>query len=358
MPPENDDIRSVLESVVEAQEIADDPDAQGTPEPVSEAPPKPPEPLESAPVESAPPETPVTPKAEKILEPKQPVVPPASEVVPPAVPGMEKAPGTWSPTAREQWAKVPAEVRSEVWKREKEASRAMTISSEARKFQNEFQNTIQPYLGFIAAENSTPLQAVNFMMQTAAVLRVGAPQQKVQAVAQIIKDFGIDLAALDTTLAGQVPEHNPQLAMQQAIQQQLAPVHQMLQQQQMNARQQDMALESEVATELEQFAAANEFYPDVKDTMADLMEVSQRRGTVMGLTEAYERATLLHEPVRRVIEARKQRQVVQKSTAAARQARQSSSSVTPSNEMAVTSSSAGDSVRASIEAAISAQQGR
>lgn len=359
------DLRATLEAAVDqAEETNANP--EGTPEPaVPAAESAAPETGESVAAEEQDPAAPVPPKLEPVkpgeakLEPKAPEGEAKPPVAPaPVAPGLEKPPGTWNPAAREKWSKLDPDVRSEIWKREKEASRAMTISTEARKFQNEFSQAVQPFLGFIAAEQSTPIQAMTNMMQTAAALRVGTPQQKVQIAADIIKNFGIDLAALDSVLAGAQPEYNPQVALQQLVRQELSPVMQMIQQQKAQGQQAEQAIEQEAQTELEQFAAANEFYWDLKDVMMDVMEVSQRRGNPMGLTEAYERAIMLHEPVRRVVEARKQREEALKRTGTARQARQASLSVAPSSEMAVTQQASGDSVRDAIEAAITAQQGR
>ena len=274
-----------------------------------------------------------------------------------------KAPGTWTPVARESWSNLPPEVKQEVWKREREASRALTMSTEARRWQEDFNKTMQPYLGFIAAEQSTPLQAVNYMMQTAAALRVGTPQQKVQLVAQIIGQYGIDLEALDTVLAGKTPQYNPQVAIEQMVNQRMAPIMQQIQQQNF---QQEQQLQQQVDSDLTNFVNAtdekgrpkHEFFQDVQDVMADLIQVSTQRGHTLGLTEAYERAIMMHEPVRRVIEARKQRQSATQLTAAATQAQGTAASIVPSNEVEVVKPAAGNSIRASIEAAISAQQGR
>ncbi len=276
----------------------------------------------------------------------------------PAPNGTDKAPGSWTPAAREKWATTDPEVKQEIWKREREAQRALTQSSEARKFSQEFNNTIQPFLGFIAAENSTPLQAVQHMMQTAALLRVGTPQQKVTMVADLIRSYGIDLHALDSVLAGQMPQFNPQMALQQEIQRQLQPVQQLLQTHQTQAKHQEQLLEQEVASEWEQFSSQNEFAEDLRETMADLIEIATRRGQHMGLTEAYERATLMHEPVRRVIEGRKQAQAAQEAAKRARNARNAAGSITPSSETGVVQPVPGDSIRSALEFAIAQQQGR
>lgn len=269
-----------------------------------------------------------------------------------------KPPGSWTPAAREEWANVPAAVKQEVWKREREASRAMTVSAEARKLQQEFAQTIQPYLGFIAAENSTPLKAVDQMMRTAAVLRVGTAQQKVQLVAQTIKQFGVDLEQLDAVLAGQAQAPtDPATLVQREVQAALAPILNERRQQSQFAQQRQ---QQEVMSELEKFATdpKNEFYNDVAPLMADILEVASRNGQQMGLTEAYERATLLHEPVRRVIDARKQREAAQNASIAARRARGAATSVIPSTQAAVVPAQSGDSLRGDIEAAFAQTQGR
>lgn len=345
---EPEDLRGAIEAAIEVHEEVPE-TAPEVPETVPEVP-------ETAP--EAPTSEPEAPAAEApTSEPKKP-----TEQAPTLEPQQEqsptaKAPGTWTPTAREKWVTLPTEVKEEVWKREREASRAMTISAEARRLQQEFERTIQPYLGFIAAEKSTPLQAVNNMMQTAALYRVGTPQQKAEVTAQIIKQFNVDLRALDSILAGQPAQYDPQAIIDQRIQAAIAPLRQEREQM---AQQHQMRLDLEVDQELNSFAAdpKHEFYDDVRDTMADLIEVASRRGAQMGLTEAYERATLLHEPVRRVIEARKQAEAAKVSTQKARQARGAAISVTQSAEVQRAPADPGDSIRSAIEAAISKTEGR
>lgn len=371
MPPiENqepaDDLRSVLESAVDSAS-----DDTGAPEGAGEATGAPTAGAEQPPGYVDPAQAPAAPAAASV-QPGQPAPAetqqaraqaPAPAQVADNSP-FAKAPGSWTPGARESWNQLPAEVKQEVWKREREATRALTMSTEARKWQDDFNRTMQPYLGFIAAENSTPMQAVNNMMQSAALLRVGTMEQKVAFAADVIKRYGIDLQALDSVLAGQQVRPDPQMQVQQLVQQQLAPITQMFQQQR---AQEEYALQAQVDNDLDSFVnAANpdgtpkhEFFPDVQDLMADIVEVASRRGESVSLTAAYERAIMMHEPVRRVIEARKQRQSANRMTQVANQARGTAVSVVPSAEVEMSGGPApGDSLRASIEAAFSQQQGR
>jgi hypothetical protein len=177
-------------------------------------------------------------------------------------------------------------------------------------------------------------------------------------VAQTIKQFGVNLEALDAALAGvAAPAADPKTLIEQHVQQALAPF---LNDRRNQAQQAQQAVQNEATSELDRFASdpKHEFYDDVAPLMADILEVAARNGQQMGLTEAYERATLMHEPVRRVIDARKQREAATQASIAAKKARGAATSVTPSTQAAVVQSTGGNSLRSDIEAAFAQTQGR
>lgn len=301
-----------------------------------------------------------TPAAEASPTPTEPAPPPLETAAPaPADDPHGKAPGTWTPEAREKWGTVDPVVRQEIWKRDKDAQRALTLSTNARKFEAEFTQAAQPYLGFIAAAGATPLQAAQAMWQNEAVLRMGSPEQKVKLIADAIGRYGIDLEALDSVLAGQAPQHNPQVNVQHLVNQQVQQAMQGLQQ--TWEQQQSQQVQQSVEQELSQFAndPKNEFFNDVRHIMGDLVNGAASRGETMGLREAYDRAILIHEPVRRVIEGRKTVEQARQTNAVAQRSKQASRSVVPSASAAAGSPNgpADDSIRAALEFAISQQQG-
>lgn len=236
---------------------------------------------------------------------------------------------SWTPEARETWAQMRPEHQQEVARRELEISQTLTRTAEVRRFAEDFERVVNPFMGFIAAENSTPLQAVQHLMQTAAILRIGTPQQKVKAAADIINQYGIDLEMLDSALAGVAPPPGAQPnddVVQRAVQQAIAPfATQMQRVQQMQTQQ----VTQEAEAELQAFQAnpANEFYADVANDMADLMELAQRRGVILSLQDAYSRATLAHPSISKVLEGRKRSQGVAQQTAAAQRAKAAAASV-------------------------------
>lgn len=272
----------------------------------------------------------------------------------------QKAPGTWTPAAREHWNSVPQEVREEVLKREREVSRAMTQSSQARQFQQEFHQAIQPYMANIQAQGATPVQAIQTMFNIDHQLRSGPPASKAQLVAALCRDFGIDLELLDHALAGVQPPASKTSGIdpaevQRLVQAQLAPFQQSMQQQNQNLM---AEIAGEVDTELSTFASTHEFYNDVKEDMADIIELGQRRGMKVSLTDAYERATLLSVPVRAVMEQRKAANAGQQAHQVAQQAKAGAFGIKPSAETGTTNLPAGDSIRDALERSIAHHSGR
>lgn len=342
-------LRDSLEAAYEQHEEVEEPTSAETPETPAATE------IAPAPPETSPTPTPApAPVSAAVPEPA-----PAPQAAPAADDQYGKAPGTWTPEAREKWSTVDPSVRQEIWKREKEASRALTMSTNARKFENEFAQAAQPYLGFIAAEGATPLQAAQAMWQNEAVLRMGSPQQKVELIANAIKRYGIDLMALDSTLAGQTPEFNPQANVAQLVSQQVQQALQGMQRQQSQQQQQQM--QQDATAELHAFTSdpKNEFFNDVRHIMGDLINGAASRGENMGLREAYDRAILIHEPVRRVIEGRKAVEQARQTNANAQRAKSASRSVTPSAVAAAGNPNgpADDSIRSALEFAFSQQQG-
>jgi hypothetical protein len=206
-------------------------------------------------------------------------------------PSKFKAPQSWRPEIRAHWSKLPAEVQAEVSKREVEISRALTNSSNARKLAGQFYQVMQPYAGLIQMQNSTPMATVQNMMQTAALLQMGTPQQKAKAISDVISKFGVDIETLDKILSGEKVDDQAGL-IDQRIQRHMAPVNQFLEQQTTQQRAQKQREEQTAATEMETFSndPKNEFFEDLREDMADLMDVAEAHGRTLTLDTAYRMA--------------------------------------------------------------------
>ena len=269
-------------------------------------------------------------------------------------------PASMSPLAREHWATLPPVMQQEIQRREVDMQRFVNDTAQTRQVGDAFIQAIQPHMMAIQAEGVDPITAVSNLMHIGSRLRFGTPAEKANTVAQIVKAYGIDVrsldGALDEALNGnrQQPQDagaaNPQY-IQQLVQQQLAPFMQAAQQRQQAAAQQ---IEVSTRTAMQQFASdpKNEFFNDLRGTMADMIEVAERQGMSMSLADAYQRAAMLHPDVSRVMLARQQGVNAQQLTAAARTAKAAAVSVRGSAPVGNPNGVEPSSIRESIEAAI------
>ncbi len=207
------------------------------------------------------------------------------------------APVSWKPGVREHWAKLPPEVQQEVQRREREIQQGLQQASSHRKVAEEYFKTVAPFQSFIQASNSSPSQAITQLMTTAAQLTMGTPAKKAEVVRNIISEYGVDIKMLDDALAGDKLPDDPNAPLLSAIDQRLAPINEFMGQ--VGARQDESreALDYEAADTLDTFASQNEFYEDLRDDMADLMEMAANRGRNMTVEDAYKRAAQSHPEI-------------------------------------------------------------
>ena len=218
-----------------------------------------------------------------------------------------KAPASWKPNAREHWEKVPVEAQREIARREKHMDNMIRESADSRKHQSDFNQLMQPFQGLIEAQQSTPFQAVHNLMQTAAGLTLGTPTQKAQVVSNIMKQYNIDVEELDRVLVGQGGQGQGQDGgFQAALQQELAPIRQFMGD--LNTQRQNYHDNQQysINTEIDTFAQnpANEFFEDVRENMADLMEMASNRGEAMTIQESYDRACRMDPGIYDIISKR------------------------------------------------------
>lgn len=248
-----------------------------------------------------------------------------------------QAPLSWKSAAKAEWGKIPRAAQEEIARREVEATKALSLSTNSRKFTDEFNQTIAPFMPLIRAQNSTPMQAVKNLMTTSAGLTVGTPEQKARIVRDIIANFGVDIQMLDQVLSQNLPQGsgapgtNP---MEIQIQRALAPVYQFMDtvSNQRQAAQQRVQQEADRA--VEEFAAKNEFFDELREDIADLMELHASRGRELTLQRAYDMAVQMHPEYGAVVQQRQAANGAKNSAATIQKARNAASSIrgAPMNE--------------------------
>lgn len=228
--------------------------------------------------------------------PKPEVAPPPTaeveEVVEKPVGNLERPPQAWKPAQKAKWASLDPEIRSEVLRREKETTRVLNDSAQARQFSNEFIQTVSPFLARIQANNLAPMQAVHELLKADHILSTAPPPQKAQFMAKLINDYGINIEQLDLALSGK-PQVDPvESRVEQLLQQRLAPFQQYMQQQQQLKQQQEQVTTQQLAETVESLATDPQFpyFEQVRDTMADIIELTAKRGQTISIETAYNRA--------------------------------------------------------------------
>lgn len=215
-----------------------------------------------------------------------------------------KAPENWSLNDRSNWSKIPPDMQKVVTAREKEFA---DFKAEAAGFEqaHDFINSLQQnYAPILAAEGVNAPQAIKGLFEKVSQLRMGSPQQKAQAVATIISDYGIDIGALDSVLVGKPVQESQQSEVQRLVQEQLAPMQNMMQQQQQQVQQQVQQRTQQATDEVTQFAQGAEFLNDVRNDMADLLDMADKRGVSMSLQQVYDKACAIHPEISNIIAER------------------------------------------------------
>lgn len=222
-----------------------------------------------------------------------------------------KAPAGWTPRAREQWKNIPESARGEILKRETEIATTLQQTAGARQAVQRLNDVLTPYRGgLMAAGVKDPFQAIDTLFKTESQLRHGNVQEKAFTIANLIKQYGVDVGALDDILSGQAPANKPHSDIERIIDARLAPVNQFLQQQSFMAQQHEMSQQQAANQSVAAFAGEAEFLEDVRNDMADFLEMAAARGQTMTLKQAYDKACALHPEVSQIIAQREKEKAI------------------------------------------------
>lgn len=250
--------------------------------------------------------------------------PPANgQPIPP--PQSYRAPQSWTPAEREHFAKAPPEVQAAVSRREREAALALQEAAPARKFQEEFNRAVSPFVSVLRAEGVTdPMQAVGATLNLLTTMRMGTPQQKAQTVAKFIHQYGVDVPTLDGVLSSAPAQQAPPQPefRDPRFDQLMSHLTTAQQQRSQHARAQQQ-------TELMAFAEdpSNNFFEDVREDMADRIDALERRGQKWTVKDVYDQAVWARPELRDIMQKRAAAEAAKAQTASTQQARQAAVSV-------------------------------
>lgn len=247
---------------------------------------------------------------EERVKPETEVKPDAEVGKPPST--LDKAPVSWGAQRNELWAKTPAEIRSIINKRETEIQQGMSQAGRIRAIADEYHQVIMPFENIIRSMNTTPKEAITNVMQTATALIVGTQDQKCAVITEMIQRYNVDLPALDKYLTeaiknrGQQPQGGPARQFDETnpldprIMTALQPLFQLQQRLTVAEGQKQETLQQEAVVAIN--SVENEpYFEDVRDDMADIMEISAKRGHIMTIKQAYDKAVQIHPEVSKLV---------------------------------------------------------
>jgi hypothetical protein len=180
---------------------------------------------------------------------------------------------------------------------------------------------LQPFTERLQATGATPSEFLGDVFTTINSLASGDPRTKAEVIANIIQSYGVDLRALDSVLSGRLsaPPPDPRTV---EVQRRAMALEQRVRQYESAAEQQT---QQTVNAHLQQFAAdpKNEFFDDVRDMMADLIEA----GKAETLQDAYTASVWANPDTRKILLQREAEQRAAVKQSRANQARRISASV-------------------------------
>jgi len=223
-----------------------------------------------------------------------------------------KAPAGWAPKERELWSKVPRELQERISAREREMSEGMANTKEAKQVSDYVSKMGEHFAPLMkGAGFQHPLDAAGAAMGSMNVLHSGSQQEKAQELARIINQFGVDIEELDSALVGGNggsggQRVDPQQAMlQKMLDERMAPLNELMTNAQKIQAQQAQQTSSKAQSAVVEFSKEAEFLDDVREDMADIIELADKRGVQLSLKQAYDRACAAHPEISNVMEQRR-----------------------------------------------------
>lgn len=246
-----------------------------------------------------------TPAPTSELETDEQVAPkPADEksvVVSPAetdVAQLDKPPQSWKPAEKAKWAQLDPDIRQEVLRRERQVTAVLNESAQARGIAQEFAQAVQPFMARVHSMGLKPAAAVKELFAADHILSTAPAPQRAQFMAKLIKDYDIDVVALDAALSGAPVADPVDSRVEQLLQQRLAPFQNFLNQQQQLAQRLEQESQQKAQETIESMSNNPKFpyFEQVRQDMADFIEIAAKKNISLGLEEAYNKA-VMSDPV-------------------------------------------------------------
>lgn len=203
----------------------------------------------------------------------------------------EKAPQSWNPAAREKWAALPEDIRKEIVRREQASVQGVRALQERFEPLQRFAQDLTPVFKVSRDLGVHPMAYISSLMNTERLLSTGSVQAKFGEIMRIAEQFGVPLRDIINKSVGeeilQAPQGQQGFQVPPQVDQRLAALEQ----------QRSYDKEQSYTREIDSFSEGKEFFEDVREDMATLVE----SGAAESLAEAYDKACWASPSVRKVL---------------------------------------------------------
>lgn len=188
---------------------------------------------------------------------------------------------SWKKDAAEEMRKLPENVQKYIIDRQDQFHKGLEQYKEAANYAKTIDKSISEYKDYLKQLGVTPEVAFPNLLKTERTLRIGSPAEKAEMFQKLAHDYGIDIRALaDVPFDPQLAQYKQQLEWTQ---------NQLKASQDFRQSQED----AQILGSIEDFGARHEYFDDVRNDMADLLE----KGLAQSLEDAYAKAIRLNESV-------------------------------------------------------------
>ena len=188
---------------------------------------------------------------------------------------------SWKKEAQSTLSQLPPETQRMIQEREEQFHKGIEQYKQDAYQGRSLNKALAPHMEYLNQVGVAPEQAISTLIQAEKLLRTSDPQTKTQMFMKLAHDYGVDVNSLTNTYFD--PYKYQQEQQFNALQQELAQLKQSRQ----------IAEEAQLGQTIEQFAQQHEYFDEVRETMADLLD----KGLASDLNDAYSKAVRLNDDV-------------------------------------------------------------
>lgn len=188
---------------------------------------------------------------------------------------------SWKKDAQSVLSALPPDTQRLIQEREEQFHKGIEQYKSDAQYGRQLNRALSPHMEYLNQIGVSPDVAIDKLIQAERMLRTSDPQTRVQAFMKLAHDYGVDPNSLTNVPFDPYKyQLEQQLASQQAMLQQITQSRQ-------------VAEEAQLGQTIEQFAQTHEYFDEVRETMADLLD----KGLASDLNDAYSKAVRLNDDV-------------------------------------------------------------